>query len=85
MASFLSAATFSCTNIEYADDAYPRKYFSLLASSTKAYELACVWMTVNTMNGMTSLRDCGKDVYCRRFFAVYFSPNSDTLRSAKFQ
>ena len=42
-------------------------------------------MTVNSINGMTPLRDCGKDVYCRRFFAMYFSPHSNTLRSAKFQ
>ena len=50
-----------------------------------ACELSCVWMTVNTMNGMTPLRDCGKDVYCRRFFAMYFSPHSDTFPSAKLQ
>ena len=42
-------------------------------------------MTVNTMDGMTPLRDCGKDVYCRRFFAMYFSRQSDTFRSAKLQ
>ena len=35
------------------------------------------------MNDMTSLRDCGNDVYCRRF--LYFLPHSDTFRSAKFQ
>ena len=35
-------------------------------------------MTVSTMNGMTSLRDCGKDVYCRRFSTMYFSLHSDT-------
>ena len=31
-------------------------------------------MTVSTLNGLTSLRDCGKDVYCHRFFSMFFSP-----------
>ena len=41
-------------------------------------------MTVNTMNGMKSLRDCGEDVYCSLFFATYFSPHSATFVPLSF-
>ena len=45
-------------------------------------------MTVSTLNDLRSLRDCGKDVYCHRFFSMYsihavlarFSGDPDILR-----
>ena len=60
-------------------------FLPLLAGSTKACKHACLRTTVNAMNGMTSIRGCGKDVYCRRFIAIYFPSNSDTFRSARFR
>ena len=52
----------------------PGKMLTIIpASYTKACELACVRITVSTLTGLVSLRDCGKDVYCHRFFSMYFS------------
>ena len=39
----------------------------------KACELACVRMMVSTRSGLTSLRGCGKDVCCHRFFSISYS------------
>ena len=52
----------------------PREMLTVIGCSTKACNLACARMTVSNLNGLTSPRDCIKDVYCRPFFSMYFSP-----------
>ena len=39
----------------------------------QACELACVRMKVNAMHGLTSLRDCAKDL-CHHFISMLLSP-----------
>ena len=51
----------------------PEKMSTSSASSMKACELACVRMMVSARSGLTSLRGCGKDVCCHRFFPMLSS------------